>query len=370
VGFDLRKGEILGLIGPNGSGKTTLLRVITGVFPPDEGSVCIRGRIGALLALGAGFHPHMTGMENIYLNGTILGMRREEIDEKIQSIVEFSEIRAFMDAPVSTYSSGMTVRLGFAIAVHMDPEILIIDEVLAVGDMSFQRKSLKRILELCHDGRAVVFVSHNMRSVQDLCTSTVFLKDGRIQASGRTRDVVREYIDASRKRLDPTRVAGTSGLAEENPDTGGVRVKRVQIVGEDGAPLGRLNMRQRFVVEITYERRDPEVKADFQVTLFTEDGTTVRCFNTKFNGVQVALYDEGVVQFIMEELPLMPGRFVLRGSVLDSTTGVPHDVWGVVDDRFVEFEVLADELSQGGMVAWDNLGIVSLPHVWSTRPTS
>lgn len=184
VDFELRRGEVLGLIGANGSGKSTLLRLLAGIFPPDRGEIVIRGRVGALIALGAGFHPHMTGLENIYLNGTILGMTRSEIDQRLEAIIDFAEIGDFVQAPVSTYSSGMRVRLGFAVAAHLEPDILLIDEVLAVGDIGFRTKCLNAIERMTRNA-AVIFVSHQMPQVTRICTDIIVMNHGRVDYQGR-----------------------------------------------------------------------------------------------------------------------------------------------------------------------------------------
>jgi lipopolysaccharide transport system ATP-binding protein len=188
INFELRKGEALGIIGVNGSGKTTLLRLLTGIFPPDKGRVVIKGRVGALIAVGAGFHPHMTGRENIYLNGTILGMARKEIDEKIDEIIDFADIGDFLEAPVSTYSSGMRVRLGFAIAMHCEPDILLIDEILSVGDLSFRNKSMRKMAEFREKANGLIFISHNLEQVRVLCKNVIVLDKGRIVYYGPTHN--------------------------------------------------------------------------------------------------------------------------------------------------------------------------------------
>lgn len=179
VSFELKKGEALGIIGVNGSGKSTLLRLITGIFPPDKGSISFKGRIGALIAVGAGFHPHMTGRENIYLNATILGMTRKEIDEKINDIIDFAEIGDFLEAPINTYSSGMRVRLGFSIAVYCEPDILLVDEVLAVGDAGFQLKCLNKLGELRKKGVSTILVTHNLHHISTFCNRAVLMDTGK-----------------------------------------------------------------------------------------------------------------------------------------------------------------------------------------------
>ncbi len=184
VSFALRRGETLGVIGANGSGKSTLLRLITGIYPPDSGRIILKGRIGALIAVGAGFHPHMTGRENIYLNGTILGMTRRQINERLDEIIDFADIEEFLQAPVSTYSSGMRVRLGFAIAIHSDPDILLIDEILAVGDVGFQLKCFDKIGALRKRGIATLLVSHNLQHISMFCKNVLLLDHGRVEYCG------------------------------------------------------------------------------------------------------------------------------------------------------------------------------------------
>jgi lipopolysaccharide transport system ATP-binding protein len=193
ISFELKQGEILGLIGFNGSGKSTMLRIINGIFPPDKGKVTINGRIGALIAVGAGFHPHMTGRENIYLNGTILGMTKSEIKEKFDSIVDFSEIGDFLDAPVSTYSSGMFVRLGFSIAIHGEPDIMLVDEILAVGDARFQKKCLTKIKELKEKGTSFILVSHNMQNIEGFATKAILFHNGKKLFEGDTKEAISQY---------------------------------------------------------------------------------------------------------------------------------------------------------------------------------
>lgn len=196
--FELKKGEALGILGINGSGKSTLLRLLTGIFPPDHGMIQIKGSIGSLIAVGAGFHPHMTGRENIFLNGTILGMSKNEISEKFQSIIDFADIGNFIDAPVSTYSSGMRVRLGFAIAIHCDPDILLIDEILSVGDLSFRNKSLRHMAEYRKRAKALIFVSHDIEQVRILCNRVIIMEGGKIIFDGPTHEGIVKYEELSR----------------------------------------------------------------------------------------------------------------------------------------------------------------------------
>src|SRR5881628_252867 len=194
VSFDVKRGEVVGIIGRNGAGKSTLLKILSRITEPTEGRARIHGRVGSLLEVGTGFHPELTGRENIYLNGAILGMKKAEIDRKFDEIVAFAEVEQFIDTPVKHYSSGMYVRLAFAVAAHLEPEILIVDEVLAVGDSAFQKKCLGKMSEISHGGRTVLFVSHNMEAVLRLCTSAILLKNGQVVDRGSAENVVRRYL--------------------------------------------------------------------------------------------------------------------------------------------------------------------------------
>ncbi len=196
ISFELKRGETLGLIGQNGCGKSTLLRLLNGIFPPDNGRITIKGRMGALIAVGAGFHPHMTGRENIFLNGTILGMTKVELTQKLDAIIGFAEIGEFIDSPVSTYSSGMTVRLGFAIAIHCEPDILLIDEILAVGDGRFQQKCFSKLAQVLKNGTSVIFVSHSMHQMQMMCKDALFMDHGKMLAYGPVEDIVGHYYNS------------------------------------------------------------------------------------------------------------------------------------------------------------------------------
>jgi len=212
VSFEVKSGEVLGIIGANGAGKSTLLKILSRVASPTSGSVIIDGRVGSLLEVGTGFHPELTGRENIYLNGTILGMKKREIDDKFDEIVGFAEIEKFIDTPVKRYSSGMYVRLAFAVAAHLEPEILLIDEVLAVGDAGFQKKCLGKMGAVAKEGRTVLFVSHNMGAVNSLCEKAIWLVEGKIDTHGKTNAIVHRYLnsfsDNTNKNIQKLRIAG------------------------------------------------------------------------------------------------------------------------------------------------------------------
>ncbi|MFQ5456593.1 MAG: ABC transporter ATP-binding protein, partial [Nitrospirota bacterium] len=199
VNFELKRGETLGIIGPNGSGKSTMLKMLNGIFMPDKGRIEIKGRVGALIEVGAGFHPMLTGRENIYVNGSILGMSKKEMDERFDEIVEFADIGDFIDSPVKHYSSGMNVRLGVAVATCLQPEVLLIDEVLSVGDLSFQNKSLRRLAEIRENANAVVFVSHNLEHIRNLCQKVLLINKGKVILYGDSDEVLSRYHKLSRE---------------------------------------------------------------------------------------------------------------------------------------------------------------------------
>ena len=248
VSFDVAEGEVLGVIGANGAGKSTLLKVLTRITNPTAGRVEIRGRVGSLLEVGTGFHPELTGRENIYLNGAILGMKRREIQVKLPEIAEFSGVESFMDTPVKRYSSGMYVRLAFSVAAHFEPEILLVDEVLAVGDAEFQARCLGRMETLGASGRTVLFVSHNMQAMAQLCDRALLLEGGRIVQDGPSEEVVAHYLQTSAG-------AGSSREwtdLEEAPGDDLVRLRSVRVVRADGSSADYIDVREPVGIEIAF----------------------------------------------------------------------------------------------------------------------
>jgi lipopolysaccharide transport system ATP-binding protein len=247
VSFEAREGEVIGIIGPNGAGKSTLLKILTKITWPTSGRAEIRGRVGSLLEVGTGFHPELTGRENIYLNGAILGMKRSEINRKLDAIIEFSGVEKFMDTPVKRYSSGMFVRLAFSVAAHFEPDIMVVDEVLAVGDADFQRRSLGRMESLGDSGRTVLFVSHNLHAVLQLCDRAMLLQSGQIVREGSTHDVIAYYEEQT--------VGSGSGVTWEGDDAPGddlVQLRSVRVVDEDGHPAGTIDVRRPVGIEIQF----------------------------------------------------------------------------------------------------------------------
>ena len=253
VSFDVMPGETIGIIGANGAGKSTLLKILTGITPPTEGEITMRGRVASLLEVGTGFHPELTGRENIFLNGAILGMTKKEIARKFDEIVAFSGVEKFLDTPVKYYSSGMYVRLAFSVAAHMEPDILLVDEVLAVGDAEFQKKCLGKMEEVTKkDGRTILFVSHNMAAIQKLCKKTVLLEKGKVKEFGETEEVINHYLDEAKSRTTETSWAG-----ETAPGDAVAILHSARIVDEHHTSIPFATADKKVGVEFTYEVLEP-----------------------------------------------------------------------------------------------------------------
>jgi ABC-2 type transport system ATP-binding protein len=302
VGFEVDSGESTGLVGPNGSGKTTLLKCIAGILRPTEGRVRYRGRVAALLELGAGFHPELTGRENVYLNASFLGLTRRDTDRVYDEIVAFSELDGFMESQVKFFSSGMLVRLGFAVAVHVDPDILLIDEVLAVGDEAFQRRCLDRIRAFRADGRTIVLVTHALDTVIDVCDRAVMLDHGRVHVAGRPTDVVREL----RRVLlsdDPEFVA-EEGTRE-------LEIAEVRIGAERGRLDGTIHPGDELVIEVdvAVNQTVPELDASFAVLSSTSNRPIVIAHSAEL-GVAIGPVDRGTrIRFQLPPSDWEPGRY-------------------------------------------------------------
>jgi lipopolysaccharide transport system ATP-binding protein len=245
VSFTIHRGEVVGIIGRNGAGKTTVLKILSQITEPTEGDAYIHGRVGSLLEVGTGFHPELTGRENIYLNGAILGMKRTEIERKFDEIVAFAEVERFIDTPVKHYSTGMYTRLAFAVAAHLEPDILIVDEVLAVGDASFQKKCLGKMKDVAKGGRTVLFVSHNMAAITQLCGRALWLQNGQLKMDGYSRDVVSAYLTADT-------MGSVDWQAPAAVTSHEVHLKSVRLLSADDEPMGVHHFNQPFQVEISY----------------------------------------------------------------------------------------------------------------------
>ena len=272
VSCEIKRGEVVAIIGPNGAGKTTLLKILSRITEPTEGQAEIHGRVGSLLEVGTGFHPELTGRENIYLNGAILGMKKAEIQRKFDQIVDFAEIDKFIDTPVKYYSSGMYVRLAFAVAAHLEPEILLVDEVLAVGDAAFQRKCLGKMRDVAREGRTVLFVSHNMIAVQSLCSRGLWMNDGNVAQDGPMASVVASYMKSSMSNLITERVWNE---VDKAPGNDVIRLHRVCIRPENGFPSDLIKLTTAILVEIGFWNLLPDACLNPNLHFFNEQEVLV-----------------------------------------------------------------------------------------------
>ncbi len=306
VEMDIVQGEVIGLIGRNGAGKSTLLKVLAGITEPTRGYADIYGRVGSLLEVGTGFHMELTGRENIYMNGALLGMQRHEIKLKFDEIVAFSEVESFLDTPVKRYSSGMYMRLAFAVAAHLDPEILVVDEVLAVGDAAFQKKCLGKMGDVAREGRTVLFVSHNMSTIQALCQKAIWLDSGQVRETGAAPEVVQHYLEAAVS----TECAPVAERVDRQGD-GSIRVRAIRGEAADGKPITRTTSRLRITID--YTSSAPIRRARFIAAIYDLSGTGIYVLDTKCTGdLPEEIPACGSVVCETAPIQLTPGRCVVN----------------------------------------------------------
>ncbi|MBN2106677.1 MAG: ATP-binding cassette domain-containing protein [Deltaproteobacteria bacterium] len=337
VHFELRTGDVLGIVGHNGSGKTTLLRLLNGIFPPDRGQISVRGRIGALIAVGAGFHPHMTGRENIFLNATILGMTKKEISRTFDAIIDFADIGEFIDSPVSTYSSGMTVRLGFAIAIHSSPDIVLVDEILAVGDAKFQRKCLDKIQHMRNKGVTFFLVSHNTQNIDAMCNQALLLDHGRQIAYGSPQDIIPEYelLLKTGKFIDTTHAAkhatpqGHLGLVNKFESFGTSEIQINAIYMKDCSGTVKLHFLsdESVTVEAEIEASCNIAQAILWLTLIyvndsQKNDTNIVCLGTK-KDLQIAK-GKSMLRITFPDLQVTTGEYKISINFFDNTFSTPY----------------------------------------------
>jgi homopolymeric O-antigen transport system ATP-binding protein len=360
VSLEIEHGEIVGLIGPNGAGKSTLFKLLSEISPPTEGRITIWGRTATLLEVGTGFHPELTGRENIFVNGAILGMRRREIEGHFDEIVEFSGIERFIDTPVKRYSSGMYVRLAFAVAAHLDPEILLVDEVLAVGDAEFQQKCLGRMHEASQLGRTVVFVSHNMQTVQRLCSRAYLIDKGRIVAQGTPAQTVTEYL----RRVGPAQKGGAVDIPDdvERYGTQEGRVRRVRVTDGAGREVNIVRLGQPFRVAVQFEARNQMDEAVVEVGLSTPEGQRVATVQNIDSGPAVTL-PRGMSEIEVEiAMTLLPGEYTLDVGVHLSAVSADY-VAGVF-----RLTVLNEPAGEETPWPWDEVRGYVRPHATWSEP--
>ena len=346
--FRARQGEMVGLIGRNGSGKSTLLKIMAGIYRRSAGEVSLRGRVSALIELGAGFHPDFTGRENIFLYGIILGLSKAEVRKKFDRIVAFAELEDYIDSPVRTYSSGMYVRLGFSVAVNVDPEILLIDEVMAVGDAGFRKKCEQKILEFKKAGKTIVLVSHDLDEVERFCDRVTWLNEGVIQADGPPSQVVATY-----RNFITGQDGGSLREGSDRWGDGRVRLTGIETLDKDGHARTSFRPGERLRVVLAYEMDRPSPDIAFGLSLSRADGTHVFGTNTHLDGLTLeGLPEKGRVELVLERQDLTNGLYHLDAAV-HSRAGEPHDYW----TKAASFTVSSD-------LEYD--GIYRPPHTWKT----
>jgi len=343
VSFEVEHGSTLGLIGSNGSGKSTMLKCLTGIYRPDKGRVTVNGNVAALLELGAGFHPELTGRENIYLNAAILGLSKKDAERQFDSIVEFAGLERFINTPVKNYSSGMTIRLGFSIAAHVEPEILLIDEVLTVGDQSFQRKSSEKIEQFRREGRTIVVVSHSLGSVQQLCKEVIWLEKGRMMMRGPAAEVIAAYTGGSY-----TQHVAMDADFRERWGTEDVRIDRIELLNEVGEKIDRIetNGAMSITTQLTAQTsvRSPVIK----VSISKLDGDIVWSSTSRRSEIGLGNLNSPVLATIaIPKLPLLEGTYYISVACTDATGTTDYDHC----QNWVRFDVHQNDLFEEGLVA-------------------
>lgn len=380
VSFALERGKTFGLIGANGAGKSTALKLMSRIIEPTSGLVRVEGKIGALLELGAGFHPDLTGRENVYLNGSVMGFDRAYTRRRLDEIVAFSELDDFIDVPVKYYSSGMYVRLGFSVAVHSEPDILLIDEVLAVGDASFQYKCLERIAEMRRLGVTVVFVSHDSVAVGSLCDTALWFEEGRLTHVGDAKEVVLAYTRAAGEREVRRRRSGVAQMGKqafEEPRVGRgpattaaasadsrwgsrqVRIIAVELCDANGAVVDSFATGRPMEVRIHYKAQNRVVDPVFGLAIHHQDGTHVTGPNSDLGGLPIPyIVEQGVVRYRTAKLPLLEGIYLLSVSVHDRSGRVIYDY---MDKSFPFYVYSGNSRERYGLITlggcWDLMDV-------------
>ena len=348
VSFQVHRGETFGLIGENGSGKSTMLKCLTRILRPTEGSVRVEGKVSALLELGAGFHPELSGRENVFLNGAILGLSQKELRNRFDEIVDFAGIGQFIDEPVKNYSSGMYVRLGFSVAINVDPDVLFVDEVLAVGDEAFQRKCNEKFSELRRAGKTIVLVSHGMVGVQNLCDRVAWFSHGQVMQIGKPREVIEAYTGTVQtdRQLDQE--------GHNRWGSGEGRIVNVRFLGDDGQVTAKIRSGEPATLRLDYEMASPIEQPVFGVAISTLEGFQVTGPLSRDAGCVPQMLDgTGYVDISFDPVLLLPGSYDLTVSLYDYTCLHPYDV---------RQNVLRFDVDRGPI--GENAGVVSLAPKW------
>jgi lipopolysaccharide transport system ATP-binding protein len=354
LNFSIKKGEVVGLVGANGSGKSTLLKILSRITEPSKGQVKVRGKVASLLEVGTGFHPELTGRENIYINGAILGMTRREVSTKFEEIVDFAGVSDFIDTPIKRYSSGMTVRLGFAVAAHLDPDILIVDEVLAVGDLRFQNRCIQQMRKIAHSGKTVLFVSHQMQTVESLCESTFLLDEGKIIDFGKTRKIISKYRELARN-------SNTVSL-ENLPREGSGRCKFIgfEIQDECNKPSNSLISGKKSTIKLTFRRCESQTQPmSLSLGISSENQVRLAHLCMKTFGVTIPSEESNLfhINLNLEKVELNAGKYLVT-IFLDDESGEIID-W--VANAF-EINVIQSDFYGTGLLPSSDKGSLLMKH--------
>lgn len=374
ISFTVKRGEAVGLIGHNGCGKSTTLKLLTRILYPDSGEITIRGRVSSLIELGAGFHPDMSGRENIYTNASIFGLNKKEIDARLQQIIAFSELEEFIDNPVRTYSSGMYMRLAFSVAINVDADVLLIDEILSVGDANFQAKCFRKLQEIKANGTTIVIVSHSLGQIEQICERSIWIHDGLIRAEGPAKDVDLEYMEymgermqeTARKELEQQAAAAAEEVpaeeaAEESAEepeeeknrwgNGDARIRKISVQDETGTEQRVFQTGETMRLAVSYRVKKPVQDAVFGIGIFRQDG--VQCYgtNTRIDKLErFDLTEDGTVQLELNPVQLLPGTYLLDVAI-ECGDGVPVDYY-------------RSAVTIQMTTAVGDVGVMRIPHHW------
>jgi len=356
ISLNVNRGEVFGIIGENGAGKSTLLKLIAKVLRPTRGRIWVKGRVAPLLEVGAGFHPELTGRENVYLNGAMLGFTQKEMDKRFQQIVDFAELWDFIDAPLRTYSSGMWARLGFAVATDVDPDILIVDEILSVGDENFQRKSSERIAAFREKGATILLVSHNMSLIEEMCDRAVLFDHGKVVTIGTTKAVVNSYLE--RVRGEESQRLAEQGILNENNRWGNqtIQIEAAKILGSDGKEQSVFHTGETLILEFEYRAHKPIEEPIFGVAIHRQDGVHITGPNTTFANFKVGnVTGKGKISYTIDSLPFLEGLYRFSVAATNSSDAEMFDY----HDRVYAFRI-----DNHGWDVAEKYGMITLGGEW------
>jgi ABC-type polysaccharide/polyol phosphate transport system ATPase subunit len=359
VSFSIEQGEVVGIIGHNGAGKSTLLKHLANISKPTKGSVIVRGSVAPLIEVGAGVNPELTGRENIYLNGAILGIPKKIIQQKLDEIIEFSELEQFIDTPVKRYSSGMTVKLGFSIATSLDADILIVDEVLAVGDLAFQRKCFDRMEDMIkRQGKTVLLVSHNIRQIERLCSRTILMSHGKVNLDGMSKDVCNAFYDASDKQIHESKISSRAGCADSSGD---VEIESVEIYNINGQALSAIEYFQDVEFKVNYVVNKTLPEPIFGLGIHTTD-LLYLATSQSFGQLETGKLIPGryVLSYKIHHFPFLPGVYSLRLGIALAGTFQPV----FYSEGVIPIRVVAPNINRA-VVSYQNEGFIAFDGEWN-----